>query len=844
MAKVISGPDAYWISPVLPLPPLDPSAVRKGLMQQQQQQVGTVASVANVGQAVNVNMQNMNMQQVGVAVQQAQVGVQGQQQLNMNVGQVPAPLSVRQVSAGSGSISNAVSTVRTASPLSNASSSNEIRSNVNANVNANANANVNINTNTSRTTLIVSGIPTDFATEVVMSAFTTENVVPKSAKPGDAKDMAWYVTFASEQDAQAAIAAAKKANKTINGLPINAKIINVVDLKGSGRSGSNNNSNNSLSGLSGNNSNSNNSSKPSPTTTALPQEGFGETDSGKQTTPPNSRHILQQQPPGQGPVPTPYMGPPPNAAPGAAYQYTPYATLPPGMQPYPPQPNTAVRYSSAHQNHMQPPPPVPLPYPHNFYAHPAAGAHPYQHQQYVPRPPFYAPNQPAHVLFRHATDPGMRHNAKNKGGGGNANTNGDGGSGTGGGNIKKKGGKNKKGHGHGNGQQQYQNSQYQQSFSQQSQQYMDHSHGGVGLGMGHIAGQRSGRGSRESLDSVGGTGSGAMNMNDFNRKGTGKSRHDGGVGQGGPSSRRKSASPMMDDNFDTRSSNRSKKKKSKRRGSGADWDRRKDQQQQQIHNNNNNKTEIFDENMFPALSPSKSKPKSSGDVVGGAGPPVPPNNSFSGYADALRQKKNNKPSQEDARSNSGEDTQVNSMTAALEESVAALKISDNGDDVTAKSVTNDDPSPDTINSAAPVESDTATSKSVASEAYDKQKKTAAEPNGTSPEVYEQKPILSNNEPTPKEASEIDVKPVKLTEAASVTKENTNPIEKESNTSKATADPETELNSAPTGAWGAKRSFIDVSYYSILPLLVIFLKTFYSFLFLVQHTLTQVVKRQS
>eukprot|EP00551_Chaetoceros_affinis_P005271 CAMPEP_0203684164 /NCGR_PEP_ID=MMETSP0090-20130426/47898_1 /ASSEMBLY_ACC=CAM_ASM_001088 /TAXON_ID=426623 /ORGANISM="Chaetoceros affinis, Strain CCMP159" /LENGTH=969 /DNA_ID=CAMNT_0050553331 /DNA_START=675 /DNA_END=3584 /DNA_ORIENTATION=+ len=819
VAKV--SPDGYWISAVLPLPPLDPSAARKGHLMQQQQ--GVTVGQAGVGVPIPVP--------VGVTVQQQPVNVGVGAGVGIN--QMPAPLSVRQVSVGSGS--NVIPTVRTASPLSNASSS-EMRPNANAtinNMNMNMNTmnmNMNMNTmnmnmNTSRTTLVVSDIPTDFATEVIMSAFTTENVVPKSARPGDPKEMAWYVTFASEQDAHVAIAAA--ASKTINGLPIHAKIVSVVESSGSINSltGAHNSSSNNSSSNTNNNSSS--SSKPSPTTTALPQEGFGEADAstGKQTTTTSpNRQIangpaqIQQQPPGQGtgpgPGPNPYMGPPP-AAP--AYQYThthtPYTTLPPGMQPYP-HPSAGARYTShaAPAHHMQHPPPAPMPYPHNFYAHAATAAHPYQHQQYV-RPPFYAPNQPAHVLFRHATDPGLRHNAKNKGGGGGErginmnNNNGDGGGG--GNNMKKKGGKNKKGH----GQQQYQNSQYQQMFSQQhssaSQQYIDHSHGGAGLGMMHMAGQRSGRGSRESLDSAGGTG-GGTNMNDFNRKGTGKSRHDGGGGQGGSSSRRKSSSPMMDDNVDPRSSNnKNKKKKSKRRENGADWDRRRDQHQQHHSNNNNNKTEIFDENMFPALSPSKSKQKSSGDVGGSAGIAAPSNNGFSGYADALRQKKNSKPNQEDTGSNTGKDIQSNSATVALEESVSTMKISDQGNDVSAKGGASDEPSTVTINSVAVAESVITSSKLPVQEAYDKQPKAAAEPIGTSPEAKDSKNIVSNNEPTPKEASEIDVKPVKMTEATSVTKENTKPVEKENDVAKATAEPETELNSAPTGAWGAKRSFIDV-----------------------------------
>ena len=233
-AVVNISPDAYWISPLLPLPLLDPSAVRKMQQQQQQQQqvggvgqVGQVGGVTvqnvpvgNVGQVgtvggMNVNMNvNVNMQH-GMTVP-VPVPVQGQPQMNVGVGHIPAPISLRQVSAGSGSISNVISTVRTASPLSIASS-NDIRSNVNVipnanitntnmNTNMNANMNMNVNTqNTSRTTLIVRDIPTDIATEVVMSAFTTETVVPKSATPCDATEKAWYVTFASEQDAQAAV---------------------------------------------------------------------------------------------------------------------------------------------------------------------------------------------------------------------------------------------------------------------------------------------------------------------------------------------------------------------------------------------------------------------------------------------------------------------------------------------------------------------------------------------------------------------------------------------------------------------------------------------------------------
>ena len=120
--------------------------------------------------------------------------------------------------------------------------------------------------------------------------------------------------------------------------------------------------------------------------------------------------------------------------------------------------------------------------------------------------------------------------------------------------------------------------------------------------------------------------------------------------------------------------------------------------------------------------------------------------------------------------------------------VGSLKISNSADDVVVKSGNNEISStkePDSF--SRPV-----------SESIENGKSTT-----------EVKPILTKNEPTPKEASEIDTKPTNPQETEFVAKEITNPNRRENDVSKNYVENESEANQAPTGAWGAKRSFIDV-----------------------------------
>jgi hypothetical protein len=275
----------------------------------------------------------------------------------------------------------------------------------------------------------------------------------------------------------------------------------------------------------------------------------------------------------------------------------------------------------------------------------------------------------------------------------------------------------------------------------------------------------------------------------MNRKGAGRSKDSGQ----GVNSRRKTNSPILHsiDSFEGRSSNKGKKKKSKRRGSATEWDRRREPK----------KTEIFDENMFPALSPSKSKASNEGN----GNIPAPANatsNGFSGYADALRQK--NKPKSFEAETGNGKHQESNPET--LGQSVAALNIANNVDEspsIKASSI--DDPT--TVIKS--IDAEVGHTSGSTTETFEKSS-FEAEVNRVSPVNVETKPIVTSIEPTPKEASKITVKPVPETETVSTPKDNTIPVKTENDTSNTTVETETEINSAPVGAWGEKRSFIDVS----------------------------------
>ncbi len=663
-------PDGYWISAIAPLPPLDPTASAKlrQINQQQQQAPPQGAPM------------------IPVALHQQQ------------------PILRRQFSSGSNIIHT--SSNRESSPLSHSSSNPEMTRSI------------------SRTTLIVSDIPTDFATEVVMSAFTSDTVVPKSAKPNNTN--AWTVTFASEKDAQIALSVA--ADRTINGLPIRAKII---------------------------------SDKSSPTTTALNQVGVvGESDTNKQLPQQQQQHssptrvagavppmsIQQQQ---QQHLPyqsVPHMGPPPQGVPnnaagvGYPYQYNTYQQTfqygggggGGGGGRYPP-------------IYMQPPPSgphgsAPMQYPPPMFSHGHGG---YQYMQSAGARPYYAgpgPNPP--VFLRSVTDPGgqMRPNPMIK-------TKSD---------ISNRNQASKKNNNNNNSK----NKRGQQGF---------YDNGG---GMNQF--QRVNKGSREGLDTF---------------KGTNKNKDTTGSSQVGPT-RRKTASPLLDtaDSYDSRASNKGNKKiskKSKRRSESSESDRRKDQ----------NKSEIFDENMFPALSPSKTKSTNSTSDTTAAAATKPTQNSGFNYAAALRQ--TNKPKPAATNNEKGE-----SNTETIEGFEDKLKISDVE---TPSSESNDSEGVPT----KPVKTADTVSDQRLDHPTDNTKNKS--PNGVASTLSDSTSVFTNNDKVPHVIKDNSIeKTTQEIDKMSITNEPAKANEVENVPSNTITATETELNSAPAGAWGSKRSFIDVS----------------------------------
>lgn len=818
--------DGAWISPVGAVPRFDPSSVSHA------QRHMNVMPMVNVGVNLNQQHQGQHMQQMQHPqhLQQQVQTSQSHQQGNM-----PTRFSMqRQISISS---APPLSTVRTSSPLSSASSGN-------GDPNTNTTSGTAV---TSTVTIIVYGIPTDIAAEIIKSAFTTDSVIPKDAKPvtvvessgnnnNDAAAEAtttkskntWHVTFATEQDATTALNAA--TDKTINGLPVRAKITSI-------------------------------------------EEGIGEADKPAQSQqqsqhpipypqhPNQHQHISHQSPnrhvaavpphmslhqhshqhshqPLQYPSVSHMIPPTPQGIPSypyttAAYQHQSPFQYPTGGAGRYPHPSSAA---PTHLQHSHPPhpsnPPPPSGHQHTAHPHHAAmqyppqmygrattstaayaymspaGARPYYTPQSSTANPNQQPNPQQVYLGTTASGgpnlvrrPIMR---KTKSDGSFTAGNGVGGGGK---NQMRKSTKKKNG---------------------QNQQFSDN-YGGTGginpfLPQGQAQVQQRmnrGGGSREGLDNAG---------NIEFRKGRGKDGY--GYGYGPTSqSRRKSNSPMLDavDSYEGKSGtggNRNRKKKSKRRGDGSDCDnRRKEQQQQQ------KETEIFDENIFPALSPAKSKQREKSSAVTNNA-----SNGFSGYADALRQ--NNKPKPvvvvadtvtndgsgggadlglDDSNGGNGKEAEP---SAKIDEMLAKIKITPVNDSLVTKTMDSSEdsasftakPSPDVmvileddITSDKPTEQTREVTDNAAN-LTDSNELVPATSSNTPP-----KPILTKDEPTPKEASIVDVKPADETENVVVTppEKKTVTDENKNEPLKTLVETETELNSASTGAWGSKRSFIDV-----------------------------------
>ena len=642
--------DGIWIGPLALLPPLDPAAIKRlGMQSRPQPLVRQVSAGSATVMARQVSLGNS----AGSApIMRRQVSV------GNSAGSAPAMR--RQMSSGS-----FLSLGRDASPVSaHDAVSGDTRSTT--------------TTTTSHATLIVSDCSTEIAAEIVISAFTSDKVAPKSAKPSSDAN-AWLVFFESEKHARIALSTA--AGNTINGLPVRAKMM---------RSGN---------------------------VSPMPEEGSGESDNVK------SQQQQQQQQLGVPQIPPlqqhiqypPHIVPPqgmPNNAGAPAYNYYPYPLqyqYPAGR--YPPQP------SSMQYHHPQ------------MYG----PSYPQHSMQSVAHSFYPGPNQVPRM--RSITDPGQKRQN----------------------NIMKGAGKNDNGN---NYQQQNnrRNSKIRKGIPQQPHQqgYPDN-YGGANQIM---TGQRVSRVQREGYDN-----GGDVQV----RKNLVKNRD--GIAQGGQSKAKSSSSPMLDavDSFEWK--NRNKKNKPKRR----------------------NTAEIFDENMFPALSSVKSQQPLSNGLVSNA-----PSNGFSGYADALLQKNKAKASETDFKNVK----KAESKPQSIDEILASIKVSDEAED-SIKKVEEADESGRTLKPSSKESSDSQI-KSAADAAVSDGTTSTSSIDTTSP--------VPQNEPTSKEVTDIHNKlgNEKQNGLHNKEKDDATVTETRRNDKKTPVEASGGVEIKPLGAWGSKRSFIDVS----------------------------------
>jgi len=168
--------DAMWISPLLPIPPLEPNTTQR----------------PNPAALVSVGVGG------GVHLSQTQVQVQTQ------VMPVATYVEVKSPSAASSQNSQG----------SSGGIDNDGASSINTNTTANKAKSA------ARSTIILRDIPSDWHPSKIMEAFTVDNVVPKSARADVGNT--WYITFHSESDALAAVLNTK--DDEIDGCPIRARI--------------------------------------------------------------------------------------------------------------------------------------------------------------------------------------------------------------------------------------------------------------------------------------------------------------------------------------------------------------------------------------------------------------------------------------------------------------------------------------------------------------------------------------------------------------------------------------------------------------------------------------------
>lgn len=182
-SQVVSvSPNAAWIGPLAPLPPMDPS----------------VQARVQKNNFINVQPGMMNR--------------------SVSTGSNPGPYPGSQSQQVKGSTSGSGTATGTTSPASSQASGGNAGITI---IGGGSSSSISSMDNKSnRTIVILLDVPSDLPSERILNAFTVDDIVPKSARPDLGKT--WHITFASESDAQRAILLTK--NASIDGCPIKARI--------------------------------------------------------------------------------------------------------------------------------------------------------------------------------------------------------------------------------------------------------------------------------------------------------------------------------------------------------------------------------------------------------------------------------------------------------------------------------------------------------------------------------------------------------------------------------------------------------------------------------------------
>lgn len=643
-------PDALWISPLLPMPPMEPHS-----------------TINNTRQFIPQNN----------------------------------PTMIRTVSVSSDAINTAqhppatvANGIRSASPMSQHSQPSLTDSQQPPGTPNSGDDQQNTTTTVTkseRSTVILRDIPSDWPEDKIIAAFTMDTVTPKSARP-DLRNT-WYISFENETDALNAVSATR--DKTIDGLPIRARIKSVAAAINTPP-----------------NTKKSNNVQPSPSDTkaSTPQQQEANTnlpDNHTQMPIVVSPTSQQGRPPAQ--IPTAqyhHVGPPTIthiATPHGAINIPPGATAGAPAATY-----AAYPYNYRHYTPVVVPPPPPPQYPNaTTYQHiPANVQHSnpgtqqpiqYTHQVYPAGYPF-VPVQGIQGMNRfYGVSGPYRAESGGRAGGaavGVATTtvgsnvvmaeNGYGRQ-TSGGQV----GKNRQHQQQMDNSKQARKGKLKKGFGSNQQLYDANGNATLQRWKGNPGGSSATNGNRSIENDSGGSivaqgkGDGKTYINNRN-KFDNSSRH--------RSQSELSEMSGMDSNTgDSKSQFLKKKKKNKKRDPGYNDAYRVSDKKDASSSSKPNYS--FDASSFPALSSAKGKDKDESDDTKS----IPQaNTSFSGYADALRQP--NKPKPTSTGTKQPENSSVSIIPTSLssnelkeiDQVVASLKISndiDSGNSVSEKSET-------------------------------------------------------------------------------------------------------------------------------------------------------------